>query len=496
MQSTELSSSNLAIILDKLLASLQETTQSDQLFIHDVFLPATMINPIFLSFLNANRAGGDQRESLLSPFDLNFIKDKWKNILLRFSSTLPSRNIDILFWPREETHIDQLLPVIKKTQAEKKNYAVLATTLRAKAALKSRGIRYFDASSIINLNASDSKSTIEKMTHIIKSWQPPLLTEGGKFEIIFKNKLQDLLQMGFINIQIAAAVIQDLKPKFVFVGNDLSPEGRAAVLIAKKYNIPSASIQHGNVFNELSNRHIVDKFFVYGSQSFDYLSDRGLNPSQLAVVGAPYWETCVSKPRDTRALRKTYNLDSGRDIVLIATSGPGHQISYAHHYEIVDSLYELSAQFKNLEFVCKLHRKDLPKIYAEMKIKHPRSRVKVIHHDSKNNSAIHDLISLSRIIITGGSTTAIEGLAMNKTILTLDYRNETAGTVFIEEGLTLHCTTKEQLRSLLHQFPHVKLPCPNKIENFIAGQFGPRDGLVSKRILDSVDQHIGRLVRC
>jgi UDP-N-acetylglucosamine 2-epimerase len=163
------------------------------------------------------------------------------------------------------------------------------------------------------------------------------------------------------------------------------------------------------------------------------LETLNLTNTKFLVSGAPYLENFVVN----KNLSKVFNQK-----VLILLSGPGHSYKLNHHKEILTSLIRLSDLHTEINFVLKAHPKD-----AFSKNIVENSRIKFLSNEelkaAKKN--ILELITDFDLIISGASTSVIEAIALGKKVITIDYEKAYSEADFIQDGLTNHLTSENQL---------------------------------------------------
>jgi hypothetical protein len=118
------------------------------------------------------------------------------------------------------------------------------------------------------------------------------------------------------------------KPAFVLIGNDLVYEGRLLAKLAKMFNIPTGSIQHGSIsrINPRQAEGIVDYFFVFGEQAASELRCRRKSSEGIMISGWPQKKSIAGE------IEKGSRVDKWERLcVLSHFSGRGHSTSVRHH---------------------------------------------------------------------------------------------------------------------------------------------------------------------
>ena len=259
-----------------------------------------------------------------------------------------------------------------------------------------------------------------------------------RFEQLLENSLSAWFGLYDYTAMLTESIIRSVEPKGILVGNDLTVAGRITCRIARRHSIATFSICHGTIDNTLWKLGSSSRFYLWGEEDRQRLVGWGVDPDRLVVAGSPKHEEAVKNVRTVHQRAGAW-----KRRFLIATSGPGHKITKVHHIRIVDSLTNLAKQLEDVLFVAKLHRKDSPSYYREF-VNLPNSQL-VEYDPSERSGNIVDWLNASDLLITGGSTTAIDAMYMGVPVVTIDLDGELGDVSFIQQGATMHATNMEQL---------------------------------------------------
>lgn len=347
--------------------------------------------------------------------------------------------VDILFWPWMNTHVRQMRPLLQSISghSELKAAAFSHNTLQADI-LKGldRRICVGFTNEKFDLNLSMERfGYIEKRNAILaRSRSLPLFKTSGKalrFDLVLEKALRQEMQF-FYTLELYREFKSALDLKAIFIGNDLTLQGRTVALLAKRDGLHTFSIMHGALKNPLWKKIAVDTFFVFGSKDMAALSD--VHQSEVVLSGSPLV--------DDKRIKRTHSLD--RNSVLIAFSGPGHSISLDHHLSIIQNLTQAARQL-SYEFRLRLHPKDSQSYYRELL---RLTNVKLV---DPNDEDIFESLSNARVLITSASMTALDAMLYEVPVLTIDLQNEVSYVDFISQGATTHVTRSEQLQNHIKQ---------------------------------------------
>lgn len=241
-------------------------------------------------------------------------------------------------------------------------------------------------------------------------------------------------------------LLSTIRPGIVFVGNDLTMEGRLLVVCCKQLGITTVCISHGlTELNTKLPKTLVDYYFCWGKKEFLRFVNEGKQDARAIISGSPFLEMKL-KNKDYYFDSRLQNVVEGffkGPRILIAFSGPGHITSEVHHKKIINCIRLVVRKKQNVGFIVKLHAKDSMNNYREL-LKEPNVRV-FAKGDQNLNYQIDKWISYTDILITGSSASSIDAMLREKPVLTVDLMNEYSELEFIREGITLHCTSFEEL---------------------------------------------------
>ena len=301
----------------------------------------------------------------------------------------------------------------------------------------------------------------------------------GQAAAVWRSTLIESLPAACVAVANARAALATFRPKVMVVGNDITVEGRAAGLAAKAAGVSVVVMMHGHVGvnNPLHGLHLADRLVAYGDAHRRVLTQLGISADAISVCGAPYLDQRPAAGATVHpAIAKAFSLSPGDPWVLVATSGPGHSVSLAHHLTLIENLLVLSARFPEVTFIAKLHRKDNPQYYHDLMAKHPaKRRLMIVRAGSPGvPDNILDWLQGCRAVLTGASMVAIEAMLMHVPVITMDFAGELSGVEFIDAGATRHVRTLAELEDRLRTILAVR-----RGERALGGH----DGLFGRRLL-------------
>ena len=241
-------------------------------------------------------------------------------------------------------------------------------------------------------------------------------------------------------------VIERRKPKVIMVGNPMTMEGKVATIIAKAFETPVAALEHGTIRGDdpIWKNCLLDKFLVWGEPSKQSLLKAGFRETQIQIVGAPRMDTLLQSFKSNYSTEKKF--------VLVATSGPGNQVSEPDHIKFTKVLRKSVLESPHLNWVVKLHRKDKNAYYLQNGTLPPNMRL--IEADYKQQGV--DIFTYLRdafALLTISSTAALDAMLVNIPVITFTLKPEQSesGIEFIDSGSTFRVSNSFELVKTTNQ---------------------------------------------
>jgi hypothetical protein len=310
----------------------------------------------------------------------------------------------------------------------------------------------------------------------------PATCDRRELVAAMREPIVTLLPMVTEMIAVTDAMIESMSPQVLVVGNDLTLVGRIGCLRGRSQGLATACLVHGSIAGDpLQGTQVADKILVYGETNHRQLVEAGVDAARIEICGAPYLDELPRQSgRIHPLLRAKLGLTEQRPFVLVATSGPGHTISHAHHQAVIQAVMRMSASLPDVDVVAKLHRKDHVDHYERARTSIPGSRLRVIPHGTSGvPTNVFDWLQGCAMVVTGASTVALESMLMRVPVITIDMFDELRDVAFIEAGATLHVTTDDELddavRSVLRS-PARVVEVRTKASEYLARNYHALDG--------------------
>ena len=464
--------------------------------------------PIFLAVLDVTRGRGNAGDSpviALGSRARQWAYEARERMIERLAArrSAPAEPADVVLWAREVTHVAVFRQVSVALRELGTSCRLLACQAKVFEMLRrddpTAVLAYAAWPAAIREARRHGRRRAAQLAAHGRWKMPPLGTlSPDALEQAVRSTITQFLPRAAETIATAKAAIDSLRPKALVVGNDLTIEGRAACRVAARREVPTAVFMHGSIAAEpLQALHCADRMLVYGPIHQEQLIGQGLAPEQVAVCGATHLDRVPRQSGATHPLLcQKLGLAAGKPWVLVATSGPGHSISHAHHERVIDAVCRLAAALGDVPIVVKLHRKDRLEYY------HPRverSGAKNLHVVADASVAagypatIFDWLQGCSVVLTGASTVALEAMVMDVPVITMDFADEIRGVDFIDAGATTHVRTGDELvaavRAVL-QRPGHEDALVERVRLYLARAFHALDGRSAERGAQSIRQLI------
>lgn len=400
----------------------------------------------------------------------------------------------VVFWPWQRAHLKAHIPVAAVLAQMGIESCFVASTPACFFDLTQQGIRAVYASAVwrqamvaARSQAAHAISVLDRSPEVAFPPLPGAAVAPDEIAQALRAPLKKLLAMVHENVALVDGMLDSMTPHVLVVGNDITLVGRCGCVQSGAHGVRTACLMHGNIpGHPLQGRTVADRTLVYGDTNRRTLENLGAEPSRIVVTGAPYLD---NKPRQLgkphTVIVRRLGLDSDQPLVMVLTSGPGHSVSMSHHIKVIETVMRLSAEFKQVAFVAKLHRKDKTAYYSEVQTRVPGQRLHVVADRAHGfPTKIFDWLQGCRLVLTGASTVALEAMLMDVPVITMDFVGELKGYDFIDAGATTHIHTAEELRSALQRLvfdPAAHAQALERASAYIQDSFHTLDGQASHR---------------
>jgi hypothetical protein len=443
--------------IDQLHESARAAAWGGLLEFEGVDLFEVLLAPIDLAVLAAARRGSAPKMPLSKQWlgRLRSRAYRWKMAWrerVAARRCAPASPTDILFWSRDRTHTSIMHPVAKAAALEGDACRLLAcqpTAYETLCQVAADGVYTMRLWPRVVLQARREGARRAREIARDVGWvhrndaaSVPAAARAAAWEALL-----EFLPLAAEAVANARAALDAFRPKVLVVGNDVTVEGRAGCRVAKARGVPTAVFMHGSIGGDaLQRRHCADRLLVYGKTQCRVLAQLGFGDDRVIACGAPNLD---QRPRQTGRihpeLQQRFGLRPDEPWILVATSGPGHRISHAHHQQVIDELAALGRALPAVPLVVKLHRKD-QLAYYDAALKNCGGKMLVVADRTPGLPVdIFDWLQGCCLVLTGASAVAVEAMLLDVPVVTMDFRDEVHDVDFIDAGATVHVRTGDSL---------------------------------------------------
>jgi hypothetical protein len=310
-----------------------------------------------------------------------------------------------------------------------------------------------------------------------------------------------------LDIELMKRAIEVEKPDLVLITYAYGPLGRAAVIAGKHKGVPTLEIQHGVIHpshpgymhakDEISPDGSVnspycpipDKTAVYGNYHKELLTKLSTYPENSVVVrGQPRYDVLAiaDKIYDKDIFFKKYNINPNHKIILWATAFSGSDDN-----EIIKdfkAVFNAIEGIKNTTLVIKPHPND-KKRHIKM-IKDNLRNYKISAIVSPANSDTYEQLFICDLMITRGSTTGMEAVALNKPVIVLNLTGNPSAIDYVEQGVALGVYKAEDLKPTIEKLLRDDSEISKNRERYIENYLYKTDGKATERVVNEIEEMI------
>lgn len=383
----------------------------------------------------------------------NELRLKRKSLRNKINIPQPKSDKRLLILPRLASHLHSILPVASLL-SEKDDVQILFGVVKEEledSCLKEG----FDAVNLIQIENDtqlkrQAKETLRKLHEFM---QKDLMidaddnfsgAEVAALKTITEQIVSDNLLHALRVAKGVDAVFREFKPTLFFASNPYTIEGRTGVYVAKTYNVPTASAEHGSIFPDdpIWQECLVDLVCVFGEPSRRALLTCGVKDEHIKITGASGFDKVYKFFQERNDKEKEAN-------ILVATSGPGDQVSLEQHQRFIKILYEASTLVPHIRWTVKLHSKDDVRFYERVALDFTNANIDVTKSDNAHFGAdIFDYLAKARGLVTICSTSALDAMLVDVPVIAVNLESKEKGLQgieFLERGCAMSVDNAKDL---------------------------------------------------
>lgn len=372
----------------------------------------------------------------------------------------------VYFWPFQFLHCDFIVPLIKKLETEGILCKIFVIRPNLLPYIEGKGINACLITFDKTLN--NPIKIIVNLYEMIKFLL--LLVTSSGLANNRRDVFNSLIHISGVN-NIQAAIKKIAIPnsnQFHFVGYDMSVLGRTIIHETNLLSICSGRIQNGAPNFLILGYSEVSIAFLWDSIAERAYKDYGYSGKTIIVGNILLYEKIQNGfKKEWAAELFSSKIISGIKF-FIALSGPGYNTSEKTHSKIIELIYEMAFRYNNNIFIVKLHPKDLLSHYAPLKLlKNVYITDEYVFVSSRPDAL--DILHFCDVLITEGSTIAIDAFSLNKPVIALDPYDELDHLAYLLHHLSFKLSYKSQIDGIInkieslectikHQEIHLKNP--------------------------------------
>jgi UDP-N-acetylglucosamine 2-epimerase len=259
-----------------------------------------------------------------------------------------------------------------------------------------------------------------------------------------------------------------------------------------KYKISRLRFEfkYGRGYSYTYGRGESSKIALFGDNTKNLLVGEGVSPDRLMVTGSSKFDDLLQYKDSSvkESLKEKYDVPSDKKVVLVLTSWfveAGLWTVEMRRF-FISEIAKACVNFKDVQLVFKLHAPhENKRDYINLLKDYPLSP---LIYDTES---LHELISISDVVVSVSSTAALEALALDKPCLIVNLDN---GSKIFKDGGVLFIEKTDSIPSALeklvyHPWNTVDL---EKMRKFVYDEAYKIDGKSSMRISELIREMVSK----
>ena len=326
---------------------------------------------------------------------------------------------------------------------------------------------------------------------------------GAYFEKVFKYGTFSAV----LDIELMKRAIEVEKPDLVLITCGYCQLGRAATIAGKLKGVPTLEVQHGVIHpshqgymhakDEISPEGSVkspycpipDKMAVYGNYHKELLTKKSIYPENSVVVtGQPRYAflSDVDKIYSKEDFFKQYQINSNHKIILWTTSFQGPRDE--ENIKDLKAVFKAIQGIKNATLIIKPHPHDNKRHINMIKANLRNYNIDAVITPSSSDT--YEQLFACDLMITRGSTTGMEAIALNKPVIVLNLTGKPGAIDYVEQGVALGVYKAEDLKPTIEKLLRDDLDLAKNRERYIEKYLYKIDGKATERVVNVIEEMI------
>ena len=303
------------------------------------------------------------------------------------------------------------------------------------------------------------------------------------------------------NIEVTKRMIENEKPDLILIQNEYGGFEQALVIAAKFKNVPTIAIQHGIITpthygyifdkEDKGMKFLPDITCVFGQYHYDLLTRNSIyEPEEVVVTGEPRYDSLYYADRiyDKKKFLERYNINLNDKILLWTTQC--HGISDEENVKNFKAVFKTMENLKGVTLVIKQHPGEGAgyKKMIEDYLNRYNLRGDVVI--TPKDSDTYEQLFVCDLMITKNSTTAMEAIALNKSVIVLNLGEEPDVVDYVENGVALGVYKEDDLEPAINRLLHDDSDLVKNREGYIQEYLYKIDGKATERVVSLIDKII------
>jgi hypothetical protein len=301
------------------------------------------------------------------------------------------------------------------------------------------------------------------------------------------------------------SALDQVRPEYVIVDEDVIPFNRALVISARRKHIKTLVVSHGLPGARLTYVPLQsDNIAVWGEYTKSILRRWGISSDKIIVTGCPKYDKLnmftgmLGEQKDSFC--KEFKWSTEKPIALVVTGGlvleyfarfAGNGSTSSESLRTVDYFLRIAQKVTNVNFLFKFPRglqnvdffQRLTNKYGGLS-----SNIKLI-----GSGLAVDLINVSDVVFNSCSSACLEATILKKPVVNMNFSFHPDAFRFAEYGLGASVRTFEEALNLCRDLGEGLLPLEDWValqENLISPFVSSRDGKSSERVAAFISRNL------
>ena len=290
-------------------------------------------------------------------------------------------------------------------------------------------------------------------------------------------------------------ILKTMKPKVIMANDDvLNLKPRTPVKNTKFVIMQSASIDETNEkykkmhLSTFSLDKLIADFFLVSGTKFKDMKKDVKDSEGIIVTGQPRYDVLyhADKIYSKEKFLEKYKINPNHKIVLWATAC--HSISDEENTKNFKAVFETMQNLKNVTLIIKQHPRE-GKRYTKM-IEKYLNNYKINAVITPKNSDTHEQLFVCGVVLIKTSTVALEAVAFNKPVITMNLSRDTDSVEFVKEGIALGVYEEKDLKPAIAKLLKDDSELVKNRVKYIEKYLYKIDGKATERVVNLIKEMI------